>query len=441
MAPLVSVRTWQSNYFRFTRVSRCGKTTLALKLAEQLTARYPDAQFYLDLKGNSKQPLTPSDAMAHIVRSFHPTIDPPKTDAELSGVYRSVLHDRRALLMMDNASSREQVEPLIPPKGCIMLVTSRRHFTLPGMLAKDIDVLPPKEARDVLLKIAPRIGSNAPRMAELCGHLPLALRVAGSVLRDRVDLKPSDCVKMLEDKGQRLRILDRVEASLRLSYDLLSPELQTMWSALSVFEVTFETRSAAAVWDVTDPRASDALGEFIKYSLVEWNEAIGRYGLHDLVRAFADSCLSGQERESAKKRHAAFYLNVVKEADKLYQQGGEEKTTRAIATFDTEWSNIDAGQRWSDLNSKIDRDALRLCSEYPDAAARMLALHRLPAERIAWFEAGLKAARALGDMALEGHHLVNLGRSYFLVDAIPERAKKLCEQGLRIARSGIASTK
>src|SRR5439155_27369016 len=102
-----------------------GKTTLALKLAEQLTPHYPDAQFYLDLKGVSPQPLSAAEAMAHVIRAYHPTAKLPEAEAEVRGLYQSVLHGQCALLLMDNAASREQVEPLIPPAHCALLVTSR----------------------------------------------------------------------------------------------------------------------------------------------------------------------------------------------------------------------------------------------------------------------------------------------------------------------------
>ncbi len=119
-----------------------GKTALALKLAQELADHYPDAQFYLDLKGVSPQPLTAAQAMAHVVRAYHPTAQLPESEEALGGLYRSVLHGQRALLLMDNAASRQQVAPLIPPAGSALLVTSRFHFTLPGIVTRDLDELP-----------------------------------------------------------------------------------------------------------------------------------------------------------------------------------------------------------------------------------------------------------------------------------------------------------
>ena len=134
-----------------------GKTALALKLAEQIAPRFPDAQFYLDLKGAGPQPLAVADALAHVIRAYYPTARLPDSETELRGLYQSALHDQRALLLMDNAANAAQVEPLLPPASCLLLVTSRQHFTLPGLYARNLDALPPNDARDLLIKIAPRL--------------------------------------------------------------------------------------------------------------------------------------------------------------------------------------------------------------------------------------------------------------------------------------------
>ena len=112
-----------------------GKTALALKLAELLTPRYPDAQFYLDLKGTTR-PLSPADAMLHVIRAYDPTTKPPEDADALAALYRSTLHGKRALLVMDNAKDAAQVEPLIPPQTCALLVTSRHTSCSPASSTK-----------------------------------------------------------------------------------------------------------------------------------------------------------------------------------------------------------------------------------------------------------------------------------------------------------------
>ena len=155
-----------------------GKTTLALKLAADLKPEFPEAQIYLDLKGVDPRPLTAAQAMAHVIRSFHPESRLPEGDAEVAGLFRTVLDGKRVLLLMDNAAGKKQVEPLIPPSTCLLLVTSRFHFVLPGLVDRDLEEMSETEARDLLAKIAPRVGDAADEIARLCGGLPLALRLA-----------------------------------------------------------------------------------------------------------------------------------------------------------------------------------------------------------------------------------------------------------------------
>ena len=174
-----------------------GKTALALKLVELLKPHYPDAQFFLDLKGASTPPLTVAEALAHVVRAYHPTAKLPESESELRGLYLSVLNGQRALLLMDNAANAEQVEPLIPPAGCLLLVTSRQQFTVPGLAAKNLDTLSAADARDLLLTIAPRIETQADEIAALCGRLPLALRLAAAAMVKYRNLTPADYVRRL----------------------------------------------------------------------------------------------------------------------------------------------------------------------------------------------------------------------------------------------------
>jgi tetratricopeptide (TPR) repeat protein len=407
-----------------------GKTALALKLAELLTGQYTAAQVYLNLRGaHEQEPLSPSDAMAHVVRSFDRQAAVPESEDELRGLYLSVLSGKRALLLMDNARDTEQVEPLIPPPGCLLLVTSRRRFTLPGLHPIELKTLPPEDARKLLLKIAPRIGDHADAIAELCGYLPEALRPAASALAEHKDLSPVDYVKRLEDSRTRLEF---VEASLGLSYDLLGERLQARWRTLAVFPDTFDVAAAAAVWEVEPDEARDTLGELLRYSLVEWDEASGRYRLHDLARLYAGSRLSEDERAAAQRRHAAHYRAVLALAGDLYEKGGEY-LMRGLALFDLESPNIQAGQYWATAHADKDDEAARLCNSYPNAGAYVLALRQHPRRRIDWLEAALAAAQRLNDREAEGRHLGNLGIAYANLGE-PRHAIEYHEKALAISR-------
>jgi len=406
-----------------------GKTALALKLAAQITPRYPDAQIYLDLMGTSPAPLTPGQAMIHVVRAYRPTERLPEGEAALGGLYRSVLHGQRALLLMDNAADAAQVEPLIPPPSCLLLVTSRQRFTLPGMRPINLDTLPAPDARNFLLRIAGRIGDCADEMARLCGYLPLALRLAGSALARQEGLRPAEYLRRLEDRQTRLGL---VEASLSLSYDLLCEGLQRQWAMLTVFPGTFERGGAAAVWGLEADRAQDELSELLCYSLAEWDSEAERYRLHDLARVFAESKLGEAERTGGRERHAMYYQTVCKAANALYEQGGEW-LLRGLGLFDLEWDNVEAGHRWAEENAGGNRRALELCDDYPAECFHILPMRQHPRQRIAWLETALTAARRLGRRQVEGCHLGNLGNACAALGET-RRAVEYYEQALEIDR-------
>ncbi len=236
-----------------------GKTTLGLKLAEQLLPYYPDAQLYVDLKGTHAQPLSTSEVMTHVIQAYYPQATLPENEAALSGLYQSVLYDQHAILFMDDAANAEQIRPLVPPSSCLLIVTSRQHFTLPGLYAKQLSTLLPADALELLLAITPRVECHAERLSQLCGYLPLALRVTADALAVRTDLDPSAYFQQLSEAQERLK-LTGVQASLNLSADLLPPALRQQWYALALFPDTFDEQSASAVWDLELGRPKQPIG-------------------------------------------------------------------------------------------------------------------------------------------------------------------------------------
>jgi len=406
-----------------------GKTALALVLAHELAADYPDAQIFVNLQGVT-QPLAPEAVMAHVIRAYQPIAKLPDDPAQLAAIYRSVLAGQRALLLFDNARDAAQIKPLLPPAGCLLLLTSRQKFTLPGLTAINLDSLPPADAEALLLKLASRIGDHAARLARLCGYLPLALTLAGGALAEREDLEPEQYLNRLEHS--RLALLDEVAASLALSDDLLSPELQRLWRRLSVFPADFMVDGAGALWSMELDLAGDRLSDLLRFSLLEFNQEVKRYRLHDLARDFARSRLSEAERDDAQRRHAEHYKNVLAVADSLYMKG-ESHIQLGLALFDVERANIFAGQAWAAAHAEQDETAARLTSEYPDAGVYVLALRQHPREKIAWLEAGLAAARRLKNRPAEGGHLGNLGNAYAALGE-PRRAIDYYKQRISIAR-------
>jgi tetratricopeptide (TPR) repeat protein len=289
------------------------------------------------------------------------------------------------------------------------------------------------------------------QLADLCGRLPLALRVAASLLNDRADWTPATLRKRLADERTRLARLKRegdldVEAAISLSYNLLDDNLKIRFRQLGVFTAPFLRLSAQAVWGIADEaEADDLLGKLTTRSLLNVSpspfaaetEGEAVYALHDLTRLFAYARLleHREQAEEAVMRHAHHVLEWASEADTLYQKGGEN-ILRGLARFRFIWPHLLAAYKrlLPDQPSRPrPAEADRWLSEFPSRCAYVLYLYLPPRQRIPLLQAALEAARRLGDRSDEGVHLGNLGVAYAaLGDA--RKAIEFYEQALAIAQ-------
>ncbi|MFA6373755.1 MAG: NB-ARC domain-containing protein, partial [Methanothrix sp.] len=418
-----------------------GKTAIALVLAQRLKDRFPDGQLFIDLKGISEDPLKPVDAMAQVIRAYLGSdAQMSESEAELAGLYRSVLAGKRALLLLDNAVGREQVEPLLPPEDCSVLVTSRKKFALPGLKPWDLDPLSSSDARQLLLAIAPRIGSHADKLAKLCAFLPITLKAAAYLLTETKDLTPAKYVEELSDERTRLKQLGRagedldVEACFMLSYRRLPTETAGIFRLLSVFPSDFDAQAEEAVCHDKDHRH---LSELLRWSLVEYQspspEGEGRYHLHDLMQLFAVVRLEEDGGEAAgidaQQRHAEYFRDVLSSATKLYKNGD---VLAGLRKFDLERMNIESAWSWAKRNLGNRNVAASICNAFLNWPY-LLDLRMHPRERISWLETALVAARVLKNKRMESIHLGNLGNTY-LVLSDAQKSIDYYEQALAIAR-------
>ncbi|MGH7184725.1 MAG: NB-ARC domain-containing protein, partial [Pseudomonadota bacterium] len=178
-----------------------GKTALALRLAADLASVYSHAQYLVDLRGAAgQQPLAPADAMARVIHANEPMKALPESAAELANLYRASLRGQRTLLLLDDVADAAQLEALLPPAGCVLLATSTGDLTLPGLFARRIEPLAADVSRELLLRLEPNVGEHAAALAELCGGLPLALRLAAGAVRVGPKLDPADYVRQLTER-------------------------------------------------------------------------------------------------------------------------------------------------------------------------------------------------------------------------------------------------
>ncbi|MEW6735808.1 MAG: tetratricopeptide repeat protein [Acidobacteriota bacterium] len=422
-----------------------GKTALALVLADKLHKQYP-YQLLIDLQGAAEQQsLSSAQAMQKIITDIDPQIKPPDDVEQLKRVYCSLLSDKVSnglpvLLLLDNARDAEQVKPLIPPRGCVAIVTSRQYFSLQGWYVKNLDVLPADDARDLLIKVASEMSIDiANQICSMCGYLPLAICAAGSQIAGTPDLLPVKYATRLKDERRRFQAIGKekkelgveldLEACFNLSYRGLSEDSARVFRMLAVFPYSFDSEAEEMVCEDEEHRC---LSELVRRSLVLFDQVSERYRLHDLVRLFADAKLGDDERYKVQERHSAHYCGVLNYATDLYEKGNDN-VLAGLKLFDTERVNIETGQKWAVENAEKDERVAGLCDDYPYVGSYVLSLRLHPRERIGWLEAALSATRKMGWKNSEGEHLGCLGLAYWSLGEY-RKAIEYHEQSLTTAR-------
>jgi DNA-binding SARP family transcriptional activator len=299
-----------------------GKTALAVHWAHRVVDRFPDGQLFLDLRGHDPATAMPvSGALAYLLGSLGVSSErmPAGVTTQL-GLYRSALHERRMLILLDNAGSAEQVAPLVPPDSASLLVVTSRQ-QLAG-LALDhevttihLDMLTREDASTLLGRVlgrgrVAREQEHADRLVDLCGRMPLALRIAAAKLAARALRPLAELVTELtgDDRLGALTVPGdsrSVRAVFATAYQSLSPSAATLFRRLSSHPgSTFTAHLANAL---ADDRAQEALDELAAAHLVSEVDC-GRYRFHDLIRLYAVECASPDERSNSISLIFMWYL-------------------------------------------------------------------------------------------------------------------------------------
>lgn len=316
-----------------------GKTSLAVRVAQGKSCHYPDGQIYVDLRGHAAAPeLTPTEVLARFVLALNPAITRlPASQEELVALYRTLLRGRKVLLVLDNAAGPAQVRPLLPnAPGCGVLITSRNELrglvALQGAVLFHVGVLTSECARSLLALIvgAERVSAEpeaAAELVELCGFLPLAIRIAAANVAGRPDSPLADYVTELR-QGNRLtslRIVGDEEAAVRnafqLSYVTLDDATARLFRLLGLVAApNFPADAVAALAGLPGAEVRQMLERLTVANLLVRTSA-SRYQLHDLLRAFAaEQCAdadSGATQTAARERLLTFYLHRTEAAGSL----------------------------------------------------------------------------------------------------------------------------
>jgi DNA-binding SARP family transcriptional activator/tetratricopeptide (TPR) repeat protein len=471
-----------------------GKTALAVHAAHQLADRYPDGQLFIDLHGYTEgmQPIEPVEALDHLLRALG--IPGPQIPAGLdqrAALYRTRMAGQRVLVVLDNAATENQVAPLLPgTPGCLVLVTSRRRLTgLDPTYTLSLDTLPTPDAVTLFVQTAgeDRLAGMPPELlaelVELCGRLPLAIRIAAARLRSHPTWHLHHLVERLRDRRHRLAELEAgqrsVTAALDLSYQHLNADQQRAYRLLGSHPgPEFDAYASAALLDSTLPHAIQLLDQLLEAHLVH-EPTPGRYGFHDLTRAHAGTRaidVAALARLLDYYRHTA---SLAMDAAYPYEREHRPQVARAstptqglgdpahaLRWLDTELPNLLSAARYAiehrhpayilDLSNVLHQH-LRSRGYYHDAetlhrqalaaadAASDQVRHLTGLGDIHWrqgryataadhFGQALQLARATGNRPSELEVLVGLGNIH-LRQGRTTRATDHFEQALQLARA------
>jgi DNA-binding SARP family transcriptional activator/Tfp pilus assembly protein PilF len=311
-----------------------GKTTLAVHAAHLVRANFPGGQLYANLHGAMPKPAEPSDVLARFLRDLG--MDPqriPAGEEERAAHYRSLLTDRRVLVVLDDAKDAAHVRPLLPGSAsCAVLVTTRNRMPdLAGSRFVDLDVLAQDEAQVMFASIIGRSRADAePEATDLvltaCAGLPLAIRIAGARLAARGNWTVRNLARRLSDERRRLDELKTGDLAVRACFEVSFASLPGRVPAGGVTPAhafrllgtwqgpTIGLAAAAALIGQPEDSVADALEVLVDAQLLQ-APAPDRYRFHDLLRAYAADRANTEEaqdvREDAIRRVLTWYLYTV----------------------------------------------------------------------------------------------------------------------------------
>jgi tetratricopeptide (TPR) repeat protein len=332
-----------------------GKTSFAVRAASELAGDFDDGQFFIDLRGLDERPTEPSVVLEWLIRELAPDqrLVPPAMPAR-AALYREILADRRAVIVLDNAADEAQVGPLLPAEGpSLVLVTSRGLLAgMGGVHRLPLGPFPEADADSLLRALAPS-GADVDGVGARCGNLPLALCLAAP---------------RLTAAGKPPANQDPVAAAFGVSYELLPEGSRRLLRRLALLPGPDTGPDlAAALADLTVPETRRALDELVRLGLIE-SGFVGRYRPHDEIGSLA---AARAEREEATA-------------------GGEEVAQRAIdwlldtAIVAGRWFEPAHGALAPDWDGRVPLDTPALAEDW------------LRAEADNWF-AALRASAARGD--------------------------------------------
>ncbi|WP_218136610.1 ATP-binding protein [Actinacidiphila guanduensis] len=431
-----------------TGTAGVGKTSLALHWAHAVRSRFPDGQLYANLRGHSAaSPASPEAVLSGFLQDLGvPSAHVPAEPERRETMFRSLLADRRMLVVLDNAADSAQVRPLLPAApGCLVVVTSRDDLSglvsRLGALRLEVTTLQTADAVALLRAATADYRARDRRadlaeLARLCAGLPLALRIAAERAATWATMPMGELIDDLREESARWNLLtvdaeegaDAMRSVFEWSYQALPAPAARLFRLLGLHPGNeFGLPAVASLTGSTPPQARALLDTLVRAHLLERRPA-GRYEFHDLLRDFAAELVrreeSEAERTKALGRCLAWYLHTADAAQSTlapfdrYRLDDRIPAPAATLAFD----GHDAAFRWYRTESANLVTAVRTAADtgFPAIAWRLAVVlravymhHNAFDDWVATARIAVDAAGRAREPAGRAEALENLGKAAF----------------------------
>ena len=427
-----------------------GKTTVALEAMSLVSSR--TLVLWVDLDGFSGRPLTPLQVLRRLLRQMPGIGDKVPTElTEAVHMWRSATAEHPPTVLLDNAANESQLRPVLSldARGRVV-VTSRRSLAgLESAHRVTIGPMSPESSVAFLRHVIPsaqRSSGDLRELAQLCDHIPLALRIAGNRIASNPARQTADFLQRLRLQSNRLRMLVAgdlaVESAFELSYNDLEPRTAALFRAVSIVDgATFDGRIAAAIAGTEILDTEDRLDELTDLGLMEARGG-NRYRVHDLVRLFASTRLAREVGESGVMQLRAtlrsWLLGTLERAGAWFEPG---RTPDDVSARGASFPDNITAQAWIRLEEPHWWPAMRAAAAagdhhlVVDVADSLHWFSELWADWGHWcdfFSLAITSARALNDPRLEAMHL-----GYLVWSMWVERGDNV--EAAEVARRAIAA--
>lgn len=410
-----------------------GKTALAIQASRQVALSYPDGQLFVTFHSHhpGEVPLDTTEAARRLLEMTGMSLSSQsRGPRELFALWQQELTSTRMIIVLDDVPGVEAVTPLLPDSGdCLVIITSRSRLRLPGSFTMSLDMLPLQDAVTLFTRTAGTGNvddSHAlTRAVRLCGGLPLAIGLAATRLREDGSSAISEFADTLAELHARCE--GPLAAAFEMSYQGLTTTHQSVFRYLGMSPCPdFTAATTAAIADISEPEAERILSDLFECHLLE-QAAPRRFRLHDLLKAFADSCSrehdSDGERRSSILRLADYLQHNADRADRLLYPLRERipshgprspvadaemgSPTEARGWLELEWRNTVVVARYAAEHEWHSR-----CAEIAHILAEFLDIRGCQDEAISLHSLAVRAYRDVADRAGIARASLDLGLAY-----------------------------